>query len=890
MSRSISIPSNHRICGLGLLCLTASIVLAMVSLSALAQTPVDEKEEAKPPKVRTDLPILPPLETLAKAAVSPLGELLLEAERIQHPAVRDLLRRLGYPHDRVVLRDGKTLRVAPLPRRFETDKLPQLKVQVVDATGQVEAQRSLLREEVQRVDYYEVFAIQEALQLAQEANQLKPAMTRSQALQVVDFIIEQVRTFHTEALRQGLRGEGWDEIRQRLEKQERQIRVERLQVLQQEERFDEAVQWADRLLSLYPGDAEMVAQFRQLIETTSDRALARGDFAAVRRALDRLRTRLPGTTSPAIERFQRVLQERADFHLKQAQKLQESGDLVAAWLAGAEAARLLPNWERVQLFQRQLLREYPLLIIGVPDLPQSISPAQAWHLPEQIAVALTYEWLVEPRQPPLILQGYWSSPGFSPYRDRGGWRLALTGGTLLAGDPTGERPVQAQDIRFSLEYAGLPQHGYYDPRWDRRWTQWTLRHDSAGFLILERAMPPVDPLSLLNVPILVAGGQRVNDSSDATKSNATSNISQDLLGTGPYMLVERTDNEWVFRARPGWSRPHAPDGPSLREIRLRRYRDARQAHEDLECGAFHLVVGLTARDADLFSNIPHARTVCLARQEAALTGFPFTPRVAWLGFNRRRPVVASQDLRQAISVALDRDSLLRNFLRGRDPTTYRVSGGPIPLASWAYHPDYSPIIRSPYRPALARELFQKVRAKVSPNEASSKTGSQAPLTSLITWVVADDSLSQPLVQALADQLATHGVKLDIRRVTPQELWAAWLKSDVPYDALLWITEYPHEGITPFRWLSPAPPGQTWPDPFGLAEDPVIAQLRQRYLQAEDFTSLRATLHQLHAYLVEQAWVVPLWEVDSFVACWQSLRVGRFHPLWAVHHAEIWSWN
>lgn len=868
----------------------AAVLSVLVTMGALAQVPIEEKEETKPPKLRADLPLLPPLELLAKGAVAPLGELLLEAERTQHPAIRDLLRRLGYPHDRVVLRDGKVLRVFPLARKLDVEKSPQLKVQVLDATGQVERSQTILRETIQSVDYFESFAVQEVQRLAQEAPQLKPPLTRSQVLQLASFVLEQVQAFHAEAAQQGIRSDGWEDMTASLKKQERQIRIERLQALQQEGRFEEALQWADKLLALYPGDAEMVGQFRQLTETTAERALARRDFATVRRALDRLRHRLPGTTSPAMERYQRVLQDQAEAHLKEAQKLQAGGNMVAAWLAAAEAARLFPSSERVQLLQRQLLREYPFLIVAVPELPHSSWPGAAAGLPEQMAVALLYEWFVEPRLPPLVVQGYWSSLGMVPFRDRGTWLITPPAGPILVATPTGERALQLQDIRYSLEYAGEPTHLYYDPRWDKRWAKWVWREDDFGQLRLEREPISFDLLQPLYVPLIISPNHpQLSVQEEAKKPKLAMVLSG---GTGPYELTDQSETEWVFRARAGWSRPHAPDGPVLREIRFRRYTDVRQAHEDLECGAVHLVVGLTAREADLFTNIPHARTVCLARQEAAPTGVSFTPRIAMIAFNRRRPAVANAVLRRAISAAIDRDSLLRTFLRGRDPTTYRLNGGPVPLASWAYHPDYSPVIRSPYRPAVARELFQQLRLSGQPEKTASKPGmSSLPLAQPLTlWVIAQEPNSLPIAQGIAQQLSEYGVKFDIRLVSRQELLGAWQKSDPPYDALLWVAEYPHEGLTPFRWLTPPLPGRAWPDPFGLADDPMIAELRQRYLQANDPALLRTVLHQLHVYLVEQAWIVPLWEMDSFVAIRQNLRVGRFHPLWVLHHVETWSWN
>jgi ABC-type transport system substrate-binding protein len=330
----------------------------------------------------------------------------------------------------------------------------------------------------------------------------------------------------------------------------------------------------------------------------------------------------------------------------------------------------------------------------------------------------------------------------------------------------------------------------------------------------------------------------------------------------------------------------------LQEIRFRRYKDALQAHEDVECGAAHLVVGLTAAEADTFANLPQVRTVCLARQNVAPGGVAFTPRVAMLVFNRRRASVANAELRRALAAAIDREALVRSLFRGRDPTTYRVTHGIVPLASWAYHPDYSPIFRSPYRPAMARELFQQLGLAAPPNKALPQPGPgpNSVTQPLVIWAVAEEPHSDKVAQGIAEQLAAYGLKLDIRLISRQELLDAWMKPDPPYDGLLWVAEYPHEGVVPFRWMTPAPPGQSWPDPFGLADEPTVAQLRQRYLDADDSAILRNSLHQLHAHLVEQAWVVPLWEMDSFIAVWQSLRVGQFHPLWVLHHVENWAWN
>ncbi len=862
----------------GLVLSLATSLLVMLA----GQTPVEEKEESKPPKLRSDLPLLPPLESLQKIVVQPLSELLLEAERTSHPAVRDLLRRLGYPHDRVVLRDGSVLRVAPLARPWEQEKAAQLKLQVITPTGQLETQRSVARDEVLRVEYFERFAIQEVLQLGQETGTGKSPMKQSQVLRLAEFVLEQLLAFHGH----GIRAEGWSDVQKQLQQQLKQTRLQCLAALQQENQWQEATAWADRLLEEYKGDAEIVAQFRQLVETTAEQAIARKDYVTVRRALDRLNARLPGTTSPALERYQRVLYEHAESHLKQAQQLQEKNDWVSAWLAGAEAARLAPNWERVQLFQRQLLRRYPFLIVAVPQLPHTTWPPLAMTLSDQMAVSLLYEWLIEPRQPPLANAGYWSSPGFAPFRQRGSWLFNWPSYPLLFATSSGERLARWQDVQFSLHCAGNPQFLLYEPLWDKRWSTWHTVELSTGQWQVQMPLSWGDPMRLFYLPLLPATDENSSHSGDSGKELPAPFVA----GTGPYVLAERSDNQWVFRARPGWVRPHAQEGPLLREIRFRRYTDIRQAHEDLECGAVHLVVGLTAREADTFATIPHARIVCLPRQEVAPAGIAFSPRVAMLAFHRRQPTVQSTILRQAIAAAVDREALLRTHYRGRDPTTYRLTVGPAPLASWTYHPDYSPTLRSPYRPATARELFQRLAepATGKPDTSGAKPSSTLPTLSL--WYPQEETAVHSVLQDVRNQLAAYGLKMELRAATAREILAAWKSPNPPYDVLFWIAEYPAEGMTPFRWLSPAPPGQAWPDPFGLADEPTVAQLRQRYWQSDDPASLRKTLHQLHAHLVDQAWIVPLWEMDRFVVVWKNLSIPYFHPCWVFHHVESWTWN
>jgi hypothetical protein len=336
----------------------------------------------------------------------------------------------------------------------------------------------------------------------------------------------------------------------------------------------------------------------------------------------------------------------------------KKNDWVSAWLAGAEAARLAPNWERVQLFQRQLLRRYPFLIVAVPQLPHTTWPPLAMTLSDQMAVSLLYEWLIEPRQPPLTSAGYWSSPGFAPFRQRGSWFFNWPSYPLLFATSSGERLARWQDVQFSLHCAGDPQLLLYEPLWDKRWSTWHTVELSTGQWQVQMPLSWGDPMRLFYLPLLPATDENSSHPGDSGKQLPAPFVA----GTGPYVLAERSDNQWVFRARPGWVRPHAQEGPLLREIRFRRYADVRQAHEDLECGAVHLVVGLTARDADTFANIPHARIVCLPRQEVAPGGIAFSPRVAMLAFHRRRPTVQSALLRQAISVALDRQNALTNPL------------------------------------------------------------------------------------------------------------------------------------------------------------------------------------------------------------------------------------
>jgi len=153
------------------------------------------------------------------------------------------------------------------------------------------------------------------------------------------------------------------------------------------------------------------------------------------------------------------------------------------------------------------------------------------------------------------------------------------------------------------------------------------------------------------------------------------------------------------------------------------------------------------------------------------------PELFYYGCNMSDPVVGkNKPLRQALSLAFDRDTYIKIYLNGRgNPAT-----GPIPPG----FPTYDPADVSPY----ARFDLAAARAKLA--EAEKIAGS--PIPELTLLMPASDTGARQVAEFFASQMAQIGLK-----VKPE--YCTWARFQEKVDSkqaqiytLGWVADYPDE--------------------------------------------------------------------------------------------------
>lgn len=145
----------------------------------------------------------------------------------------------------------------------------------------------------------------------------------------------------------------------------------------------------------------------------------------------------------------------------------------------------------------------------------------------------------------------------------------------------------------------------------------------------------------------------------------------------------------------------------------------------------------------------------------------------FLGFNLKYPFFEDARVRRAISMAIDRDDLVKGVLLGQGVAAF----GPYKPGSWAYHPTLKPVKRDIEK---ARILLAEAGFKPGPDGLLQKDGKNFSFTILTNQGNEQRILTATLIQS---QLAELGVEARVRAVE----WAAFIKEFVNkgrFDAVL----------------------------------------------------------------------------------------------------------
>ncbi len=142
------------------------------------------------------------------------------------------------------------------------------------------------------------------------------------------------------------------------------------------------------------------------------------------------------------------------------------------------------------------------------------------------------------------------------------------------------------------------------------------------------------------------------------------------VGSGPFSFVRYDESQQVVDLK-GFDK-YWQGAPAIKDLRVRAILDANTLQAELQSGRIDLISGqanLSPDSYQFFERDPNLK----------VEKFPGA-NIVYLGFNAEQAPLNNVKVRQAISYAVDRETLVRDLLLGQA----RVAHSILPEASWAY--------------------------------------------------------------------------------------------------------------------------------------------------------------------------------------------------------------
>jgi peptide/nickel transport system substrate-binding protein len=445
--------------------------------------------------------------------------------------------------------------------------------------------------------------------------------------------------------------------------------------------------------------------------------------------------------------------------------------LIVAWTIGSPAATAKEQW-----------------VVAVPEEGESLDPAASILFTSEIYQQHLFEPLVgiegEDLKPVGLLAERWENVNPTT------WRFHLRKNVKFQ---NGEA-LDAEDVRYSL---GL----YADPKSPRAVYGKPVQRVEA------RDAHTVDVVTHEPFAALLTNLARlVILPKDTREKLGPQAFAQQPVGTGAYRFVSwQRDQQLVLEANPSYWR----GTPSPKRLMFRAIKDAGTRAAELRAGG-----------VDVIANPPVPQLEVLDSgdtQVIAVKG----GRVIIYALHLKQPPFDNVKVRQAVNLAVNREAIVRNVLRGRGV----VLAGPFTAAWLGHDPAVKPYA---YDPARARQLLA---------EAGHPQGFETSW-SISSGVFLKDT---EIAEAVAAQLRQVGVRVTL---APTE------RAKIQKDAV----EGTFQGITSVAWGA-----QFEPDPLvgwvfskPHLTTPRILELGQKGRSEVDLEKRRKLYQELYRTANEEA--------------------------------------
>jgi ABC-type transport system substrate-binding protein len=833
-----------------------------------AKSKLDINEEEPPPPKKAPSPGAPPPAAApgkAPASVSAGGASGKDSEK---PPDEEGLYDTVFLNDRPV-RIRLHPHVLSFPLNEAQKNMPFVFNEIVSNEQGKTVHRVPGRAMTRRIVYYE----ERMLNRAAAALQVKPARlvesgatfstaggTKS-GLDEAERLLVKALSEHDSAAQQNLRqGLEWDaKFRKPLLQGLANVRLSRIDQQINEQQWGLATAACDALLaelkrSSIPPE-QLRGRFERIFLTQGREAFGQQRFADARQALAEIGQRYPFDSGTATREFRDELIAHADKQINDAESLIAAGRFREARELVDLAAQVWPELAAIDR-TRDRLGDHPLLECAYSELPVHLSPLSARSPVERHAVALMFESLVR-----------WSDDArLGPHYEcqlARGRPIPLAHGREFVlhrsrwSDTTDDDPkvCTAEDVRWTAEKllanANVPGHL---PAW---------RNLVAG-VINSRGQDPFtaavrlkldhwQPLSLMDFKVL----PKHHFPRQGTPAELAA-FDGNPVGTGPFKLAGRSDSAVRFVANPQF---RTPGLPKIREISFNRLDPTRAVEAFLQ-DKVHLIYGL---------NPDHVKQLRLQGR----TVRTLSNRSVWFLAPRyrrgaRKTQLDNVNLRLAIAHGIDRTVILDQNFRPQVGIDHAPLTGPYPKSSWAANPLTPQFDRT--KAGAFAELAQQELKKIEPLRLAYPDS---------------DLATEKACAQMRSQLAELGIAIELTPIAANEFHGR-IVNDGDFDLAYWRPDFEDESYWLWPLLDPAGMGPGGANFMQVTPDQDLLRLFQELELHKQFSKVEQLTHQIHDHLARNAVIIPLWQLDSYVAVHQSLENVKLEPVGLFSEVQQWS--
>jgi ABC-type oligopeptide transport system substrate-binding subunit len=781
----------------------------------------------------------------AKPEALKLDELAREADR---PEVRDFYENLALPQDILHLGQGKVLHVEPIVDfiGMEAEGTKSMEVQPLAVDDKRPPRR---RVNVHKVEHYEQLALRKVNEFLDKA-----PVPRLDKLQAAAKALEAVLQFHLAAVaRHDRDGKVWIGLEKELKAKLRSVQLERLVVLTDAKDWSAASSWADELRDKYPDDPKVELQYVKLQVAQAQSSLDTNDFVNARLSLERLQRQFPNEQQ--ADDLRARLEREAEKRFKQAEQEVKAKRLAEAKELLAEASRIYPRLPGLQDARLHLDNTYPILRVGVRDIPRHFWPGTEQTDADRRAVELMFESLVRLRYDKERGQSY--EPELAVDRPRVvplGREFQLIRNAFWSDG----KQVTAVDVLRTVQLLKKSNWPGHTPEWTDLIEDPRVTGSDPFRISLTLHQGYLDPLSLMTFKVLPERYLK--------KVEDLSLVADRPVGSGPFRYKETDENSGrvIFEANPNYR-----DGKTL----LPRIREIHFFHSNDPKVDFIA----DPRRLDLLLDLPTQERKKLEDDDKLQGRLKFLDvpnrRIYFLAVNHRRLELRDVRLRRAIALAIKRDDILDKFFRGDpkepDRKLHRELTGPYPPGSWACKPKAPPL--------FDRELAKALAKQVNPG----------PLTLKLKYP-ADDMAAQQACGYIRDQVGQlhPNLKIELEPLSREELYnKVEVRHD--FDLAYYHWDYPSEDYWLWPLLDPRSTGSRGHNFLGYTNDGELEGYFRKAMARRQVKAVQQEMYEIHDRIVEQMPFIPLWQLDTHIVFDKDLLPVGVDPLLVFTNVEEW---